>query len=90
MWPLCVPGGILRLTAPSKVYVAFDRTLDPLPAWAADFQDTGDKLIMTNDEYAPLRVYVGTFPAGKVILGGPRADGGNYNKVNYFAFFQPL
>jgi hypothetical protein len=79
-----------ELSAPARVFVAFDRTHDPLPGWAADFVPTGEYISVTNEDYFPLRIWEGTFPAGKVLLGGPRAGGGMYNKVNYMLMFQPL
>lgn len=78
------------LSAPAKVYVAFDRTHDPLPGWAADFTPMQEYITVTNEDYLPLRVFEAQFPAGKVLLGGPRAGGGMYNKVNYLVMFQAL
>lgn len=76
-----------ELTAPAKVYVAVDRRLDCLPGWLSEFTPTGETLSTTNLKSSPMPLYVARFPAGKVLLGGNRADCPGRDERQQFALF---
>lgn len=79
----------VELSAPATIYAVFPRTQTHLPGWAADFAPTGDTVVITDFFSSPMTVWAGHFPAGKVLLGGARCDGGAGNTVNYFLMFEP-
>ncbi len=77
-------ASFLRFTTsrPVTVYVGYD-TRTPLPMWLSDWTDTGDELIMADDNarYWPhlnLRLFKRGFPKGLVELGGNGGAGSMY------------
>ncbi len=70
------------ISQPVTVYVGYD-TRWPLPIWLSDWIDTGDELIMADDNarywpYLPLRLFKKDFPAGVIELGGNGGAGSMY------------
>ena len=78
----------LRFTVrqPALVYVAFDRDAPRLPAWLADWVDTGMEIL--TDSAGGFRVYRKSYGVGQVILGGN--DGNDTGAVSsYFVLAAP-
>jgi len=70
------------ISRPTTVYVGYD-TRSPLPAWLSGWSDTGDELVMADDNarywpYLSLRLFKKTFPKGTVDLGGNAGAGSMY------------
>jgi parallel beta-helix repeat protein len=65
------------VTQPVSVYVAHDGR-HPLPSWMGIFTDTGADLV-TSD--TTLDLFVRTFPAGTITLGGNASSGGSMYSV---------
>lgn len=66
----------------TTVYVGYD-TRWPIPAWLSDWVDTGESLVMADDNarywpYLGLRLFRKTFPEGHVELGGNGGAGSMY------------
>ena len=73
----------------ATVFVAIDRRQTCLPGWMSEFVATGESLT-TTDIGSPVPVYKARFKAGKVLLGGTRADCPGRNEQNqYFVMVQP-
>ena len=71
---------------PALVYVAFDRDAPRLPAWLADWVDTGMEIL--TDSAGGFRVYRKSYGVGQVILGGN--DGNDTGAVSsYFVLAAP-
>jgi len=68
----------------ATVYVAWDqRHVDTLPAWLRNgFEKTDLTLTTDNTDMVYFVLYKKAYPAGAVIFGGPRVDGG-YTRSNY-------
>ncbi|MBA3965256.1 MAG: PKD domain-containing protein [Nitrospirales bacterium] len=63
---------------PVSVSVAHDVRLTPKPSWLSTFTDTGANLV-TSD--TTLRLFVRSFPAGTITLGGNAGSGGSMYSV---------
>ena len=71
---------------PVSVYVAHDDRITPKPSWLSTFTDTGANLV-TSD--TTLRLFVRSFPAGTITLGG-NVSGGNAEILSmYSVIVQP-
>ncbi|MGP0593548.1 Ig-like domain-containing protein [Nitrospira sp. T9] len=57
---------------PVSVSVAHDVRITPKPSWLSTFTDTGTNLVTTD---TTLRLFVRSFPAGTITLGGNGGDG---------------
>ncbi|MEO8325151.1 MAG: Ig-like domain-containing protein, partial [Nitrospirota bacterium] len=67
---------------PVSVYVAHGDRISPKPSWLSSFTDTGIDLI-TSD--TPLRLFVRSFPAGTITLGGNVPSGTNGNLFSMYS-----
>jgi Big-like domain-containing protein/fibronectin type III domain protein len=61
-----------------SVYVAYDMGITPKPSWLSTFTDTGANLVTTDK---PLRLFVRSFPAGTITLGGNAGSGASMYSV---------
>jgi hypothetical protein len=68
---------------PVSVSVAYDVRITPKPAWLSTFTDTGINLVTSDTS---LRLFLRSFPAGTITLGGNAGSGGSM----YSVIVQPL
>jgi Bacterial Ig domain len=67
---------------PVSVYVAHGNRITPKPAWLNTFTDTGANLV-TSD--TTLNLFVRTFPAGTITLGGNVSSGNAGNSLSMYS-----
>ncbi|MGP0593604.1 Ig-like domain-containing protein, partial [Nitrospira sp. T9] len=67
---------------PVSVYVAHGDRISPKPAWLNTFTDTGTNLV-TSD--TTLSLFVRTFPAGTITLGGNVSSGNAGNSLSMYS-----
>jgi hypothetical protein len=78
------------LTQDADVYIAYDNRATSLPNWMSDFTATGEGIAVSDDEASPLQLYMKTFDAGHVVLGGNMATGAAGANSNYIVLAVPL
>ena len=66
------------VSQPVSVYVAYDIRITPKPGWLSAFSDTGTNMV-TSD--TTLRLFVRSFPAGPITLGGNTSGRGSMYSV---------
>jgi Leucine-rich repeat (LRR) protein len=65
------------------VYVAYDHRASSLPEWLRSFTPLGQGIGVTDGGASPLMLYGKQFSAGRVTLGGNRAQGASGADSNY-------
>ena len=75
----------LNLCRPQTLYVAYDRRASVLPEWLrAPHWALTSMFLETSDSCAsPMPLFKTTLPAGPIVLGGNRANGGAGASSNY-------
>lgn len=74
------------ITEPADVYIAHDRRIDPKPNWLAEFRPSGMAAATRDTTYD---LFVKTFPAGRVTLGGNTRDGNPSQRSQYVTLLKP-
>ena len=74
----------------ADVYIAYDNRAISLPNWMSDYTATGTSIGVTDEGATPLQLYMKTFDAGLVVLGGNMATGAVGANTNYMVLVVPL
>ena len=68
----------LRLARAATIYVGFDRRARRLPYWLDEWEAVKGRVEVEGDAMRFFELYRREFPAGRVVLGGNSAAGGDW------------
>lgn len=82
------------LCQPSRVYIAYESTVETLPKWLTSFSPQ-NLYLEINDDFSlisrQMHLYAREFPAGEVVLGGNMAQGYIGNVIlHYLVMIEPI
>ncbi len=77
-----------ELASPARVFVAYDRRAEQIPAWLRAFRRTEMETVISKWTN-PLAIYEKDFPPGPIVLGGNLSQGAKGTRSPYVVFFRP-